>query len=166
MSAARAPFDRATLDKLFQYCMALCNNPDEAYDLLYGAIEKFLGNAPEQVDNPTAYIRRIARNAFFDQRRRAHIVMFEPLPEDDVHDSEEPALEALVIDQLTMRQVWDQLTPAEREVLYLWAVLELSATEIGVQLSHPRSTVLSRIRRVRQRIDRLYSAQMRGGGHA
>lgn len=41
MSAGHAPFDRATLDKLFQYCMALCNEPDEAYDLLYGAIKKF-----------------------------------------------------------------------------------------------------------------------------
>lgn len=165
MSTGRAPFDHATLDKLFQYCMALCNDPVEAYDLLYGAIEKFLNNAPKQVDNPIAYIRRIARNAFFDQRRRAHIVMFEPLPEDDVHDSEEPALEALVIDQLTLRQIWDQLTAVEREVLYLWAVLELSATEIAVQLDHPRSTVLSRLRRVRQRIDRLYSVQMRGGSH-
>lgn len=156
-------FDRDILNKLFQYCMVLCGDREVAYDLLYQSIEKYLRHAPMDVQSPVAYIRRSARNAFFDGKRREQILSFEGLPDPDQHPSGERSLEAVVIDRITLEQVWQELRPAEREVLYLWAVQDMSATEIALHLEQPRSSVLSRMRRVRQRMQKVYPATDSGG---
>ncbi len=157
-------FDRATLDKLYQYCMALCNDGDEAYDLLYQSIEMYLHQTRSDIANPVAYVRRIARNAHFDKWRRQQVVQFESLPE-EFSGSTEKALEATVVDEQMLDRVWEELTPPERETLYFWALEEMSATEIGLHLEQPRASVLSRLRRIRQRINRLFPESGSGGQH-
>lgn len=157
-------FNRKTLDALYQYCMALCNNRDDAYDLLYQAIEKYLRQKGSDIASPAAYVRRIARNAYFDNWRRQQVVRFESMPE-ELHTSTEKALEATVIDERMLDRVWEELTPPERETLYFWALDEMSATEIGLHLGQPRASVLSRLRRVRHKINRLFPETGSGGHH-
>ncbi|MDZ4099622.1 MAG: sigma-70 family RNA polymerase sigma factor [Methylophilaceae bacterium] len=145
-------FDRAMLNSLFRYCLALCGERENACDLLHDALEKYLRDAPQDVQEPVAYIRRIARNGFFDQCRRQRIISFETLGEPDAYASTERDLEAAIVDRLTLEKVWLELTSPEREVVYLWAVDGLSASEIALQLGLPRATVLSRLRRLRLRM--------------
>lgn len=63
-------FDRTALNKLFHYCLALCGQRDDAYDLLQDSLEKYLSKSGSLVSNPHAFIKRIARNRFFDLQRR------------------------------------------------------------------------------------------------
>lgn len=161
-------FDRDTLDGLYQYCLMLCGERDRAYDLLYGAIERFLAKGPEEASYPVAYIRRIARNAYFDQLRRERVLSFESLPESD-HDSlmasPDRTTESRVLDQVTLEKLWQTLAAPEREVLYFWAVQGMTATEIGLHLEQPRSSILSRLRRVRLRLNQGIPATGSGGSH-
>ena len=85
--------DRTTLDHLYRYCHVLCGNRDDAFDLLHDALEKFLHVPANEVAQPVAYIRRIARNRFFDQLRRKRVLDFEVLEDPDVYASTERALE-------------------------------------------------------------------------
>lgn len=147
-------FDRATLNGLFRYCLALCGDRENARDLLHDALEKYLRNTPGDVQEPEAYIRRIARNGFIDQVRRRGVAMTETLEDPDALAGTERALEAMMVDRLTLETVWRQLTPPEREVVFLWAVDGLSASEIALHLGLTRNTVLSRLHRLRLRMRR------------
>lgn len=145
-------FDRALLDQLFGYCLSLSGTRDAAYDLVQGAIESYLRDAPADVNHPYAYLRRIARNRFIDERRRADVVAFESLEHSDHPVQAEADLEQVMIDRSTLERLWLRFTPAEREALYLWAVEDMTASEIALQLGQPRPTILSRLRRARLRI--------------
>lgn len=158
-------FDRATLDSLFRYCLALTGEREDARDLLHNAVESYLHLRPADVQHPSAYIRRIARNRFYDELRRLRVVRFEPLPEQDIHPSSERDLESLMVDEATVQQLWQHLGPAEREVVFLWAVEGLSASEIALQLGEPRGTILSRLRRLKLRLIEQFPELSRGGEH-
>lgn len=157
-------FDRATLDRMYGYCLALCNDPGAACDLLQDALEKYLREPRPGVANPAGYICRTARNHFFDQQRRAGIAPFEPLDNPDLYAGTERALESAVIDQFTLEQLWPRFTPTEREALYLWAVEEMTAAEIADHLQQPRATILSRLRRARARVQADGDGRYRQGG--
>lgn len=155
-------FSRGELDQLFRYCLALTAHRQDAQDLLHGALERFLTSRVD-VQSPVAYIRRVARNQFYDQLRRNRVVSFEPLPEAEMPEASERDIEDIVIDELTLRAVWHEMTPQEREVMFLWAVEGYSASEIALQLAQPRGTVLARMRRARQRFSQHELLCVRGG---
>ncbi|MBB3059906.1 RNA polymerase sigma factor [Microbulbifer rhizosphaerae] len=144
-------FTRSELDALFRYCLALIGQAEDAQDLLHSALERFLRSRPADVQQPLAYIRRIARNRFFDQMRRAGRVQFDSLEDVDAQPGTERDLESLLVDEMTLRQ-WRDLNAAEREVVFLWAVEGLSSGEIALQLGQPRGTVLARLHRLRRRL--------------
>jgi RNA polymerase sigma factor (sigma-70 family) len=145
--------DRTALNKLFHYCLALCGQRDDAYDLLQDSIEKYLTRSEYPIKNEQAFLKTIARNRFFDLQRRKKIIQFDVLENSDELFSEEKELESVLIDELTLHRAWQCLSAAEREVVYLWAVEDLSAADIALQLNIPRATVLSRLRRLRLRIE-------------
>lgn len=146
-------FDRTSLNKLFRYCMALCDQRDDAYDLLQDSVERYLTQTNQTPKNSQAFIRRIARNRFYDQQRRKKIVHFDVLDEMDIDASHEQDLESILIDELTLNYIWKTLSTAEKEVVFLWAVDGLSASQIADELDIPRATVLSRLRRMRIKVE-------------
>jgi RNA polymerase sigma factor (sigma-70 family) len=158
-------FDRTSLNHLFHYCLALCGQRDDALDLVQDAIEKYLSKGQVGVDNPQAFIKRIARNRFFDLQRRKKIIQFDVLEDIDEEIADEQDMEAMLVDELTLRKVWLLLSAAEREVIFLWAVDGLSAAEIASALEIPRATVLSRLRRLRLRIEKDMTSVAQGGKH-
>jgi RNA polymerase sigma-70 factor, ECF subfamily len=91
-------------------------------------------------------------------------VQFEVLESAESQPSLERDLEETVVDAITATQIWNTLNPAEREVVFLWAVEGLSASEIADQLGEPRGTVLSRLRRLRMRVTAEYLHRASGGG--
>ena len=145
-------FDTAMLNRLFRYCMALCSERENARDLLHDALEKYLRNTPKEVQNVEAYIRQIARNTFIDQLRQRSILLTENPIDPDVLASSEKTLETMIIDKLTLEEAWKKLTHLERETIFLWAVDGMSASEIALQIGQSRNTVLSRLHRLRQRV--------------
>jgi len=158
-------FDRTSLNKLFHYCLALCGQRDDALDLLQDSIEKYLRTDQTRADNPQAFIKRIARNRFFDLQRRKKIIQFDVLEDAAEGMADEQNMEAMLVDELTLRRVWLLLSAAEREVIFLWAIEGLSAAEIASQLDIPRATVLSRMRRLRLRIEKNITPDAQGGSH-
>lgn len=145
-------FDRQSMNKLFRYCLSLSGHHDDAYDLLQDAVEKYLRHK-EVVTDQHAFLKRIARNRFFDQQRRKKIIQFDVLEEADTDHLIERDMETVLVDERTLKHVWCRLNASEREVVFLWAVEGMSASEISSELNIPRATVLSRLRRLRARVE-------------
>ena len=133
----------------YRYALSLTHNREEAEDLVQLAWVR-LTQRYGQVKNRSMLFTTV-RNAFYDQRRRAKIVAFEPLdgaPEPAAAASDPAAgLHADDMDALLAT-----LRPAEREALYLNVVEGYTAKEIGRMTKTPRNTVLSLIHRAREKL--------------
>lgn len=157
-------FDPGSLNKLFRYCLALCGERDDADDLLQDCVEKYLSANTSKISNHLAFVKRVARNRFFDIQRRNQRVQFDVI--DDVESLEgiERELESVLIDELTLKKLWSNLSTLERETVFLWAVEGMSATEIAAATETPRATILSRLRRIRLRLGQKRDSSSSGGG--
>ncbi|MFV9615669.1 MAG: RNA polymerase sigma factor [Gammaproteobacteria bacterium] len=146
-------FNRDELNKLYRYGYTLCANQDDAYDLLQYALEKFLHKPVGFSDaSNLSYVRRIMRNRFVDDYRKA-----KRFPEEEYDDSlvaiDETTLEDVVVAQHDLEIIWKELNTVEKELLYCWAIEGMTAQEIANQIDVPRGTVLSRLYRLRKRFE-------------
>lgn len=141
--------NKKQLEKLFQYAFTLCQD-EEAYDLLYSSIERFLKK--KGVLNVQAYIRKSIRNAWLDSKKTQ--LSLEEYNEDANVDEGLQPLETIAINENYLSKIWPLLTSEEREILYYWAVLEYSVDEISKEQKIPRGTILSRIHRMRKRLSK------------
>lgn len=142
-------------NQLYRYCYSLTKQPDQAFDLLHSAVEKYLANPALQTHNPKAYIRRIVHNHFIDQYRRQQLVQEEPLTDQTPLDLDTVTLDQIMIDRQELSIIWQSLTSEESELVYLWAAEGMTAQAISDALSVPRGTILSRIHRLRQKLTKL-----------
>lgn len=149
--------ERNQLQLLYQYGLSLTRHADDAHDLLQGALERWLKQGGIS-DTPEAYIRKIMRNLYIDECRRKQCVAFEPLQENAPVELNEVSLEQQYMDRDITEQLLKQLNAAEREVLFLWAVMDYSASEIAQELGSPRGTILSRLFRVKKRAQQLLAS--------
>ncbi len=153
------PFTKEKLDAHYRYCLSLTNDRDEAFDVLQASVEKFL-KSKTTPDHSDAYLRRIIRNQFIDNCRKLRPVSLELVSEDasteNAHLEENTiSLENLIVDHFTVEKIWREINASDRELLYLWAVEGLTAQEVADEWSCPRGTVLSRIYRLREKIQRI-----------
>lgn len=158
-------FNNDELNRLYRFAFSLTNAEASAYDLLQSALANYLKSpvAKPSGDGQLRYLRTMIRNKFIDQYRKeqrhphqefesveALISIDLPSPEDVVIESEQ------IVDIL------DGLNPSERELLHLWALEQYTAKEIAEQLDCPRGTVLSRIHRLRQKIQNMPKVKAAG----
>lgn len=137
------------LNQLYQYALVYCDQPADAYDILQSSLESYLSKKIV-VENPMAYLRRSIKNLWVDTyRKNVSRENYEKLP----FDIAESTLESIIVEQDLIQKIWHQLIPDERELLYYWAVLEFSMAEISKELNVPRGTLLSRMHRMRKRIE-------------
>ena len=168
-------FDKQQLNQLYRYCYALTVHRDDAYDLLQSALEKYLKNPPSASYSESAYLRRIIRNQFIDNIRRINSVKFEsldtgasesssdgsfkrsyetnPSNTHDVISIDSSPLDEMLINEEMVDWIWSILDTIEREIVFLWAVEGYTAAEVSTELDMPRGTVLSRIHRLRKKIN-------------
>ncbi|GIU15002.1 RNA polymerase sigma factor RpoE [Shewanella sp. MBTL60-112-B2] len=157
--------DRELLQSLYRYCICLTGNSALAEDLLQTAVESWLKSSSRPVQLK-AYLRKVIRNQFIDDCRRLKLVDFEPLDDNAPVLLDETCLEEIEIQHNLIEYLFEQLNPAEREVLYLWAIEGYSAAEIAADLHQPRGTILSRLHRIKLKTADLAlddSAQTIGG---
>lgn len=148
-------FQRDEWNSLYRYCYSLTKQSDQAYDLLHGAVEKYLRNPAADPDKALAYLRRIARNLFIDQYRRQQLVREESIEDSAAIDMGTHNLEQIMINQQELELVWQSLSAEESELVFLWAVEGMTAQAISDELDVPRGTVLSRIHRLRKKLTTL-----------
>ncbi len=149
--------NKPELDVLYRYSLALCNDTDEAYDLLYSNIEKFLtpGKNTQPVKNKMAFMKRCIRNSYFDIQRhkKVHLIKSDALQNE--HQALQQQLESLeesMIKQQEVGALLADLKSEERELLYLWAVEGYTAQEIADLQGGGRGTWLSRIHRIKTKL--------------
>lgn len=104
-----------------------------------------------RVDNPRAWLYRIATNAARDHARRARLLAWLPLGTPHPHlahtGPEEPALETE-----QMRQALLKLAPDYRIPLVLYTCQEFSVAEIAAALALTPDAVRQRLVRARQQL--------------
>ena len=146
-------FNKESLQQLYRYCYSLTCNEHDAHDLLQGALEKFI-KTDASTNQPAAYIKRIIHNQFIDDYRRDKIIKFESMEEESLPaDFDIQTLENLLISENLAEQVMQSLEADEREIIYFWVIEGLSTSEIAVQLDMPKGTILSKIYRMRKRLN-------------
>ncbi|MFT5085036.1 MAG: RNA polymerase sigma-70 factor (ECF subfamily) [Lentisphaeria bacterium] len=144
--------DRETLQKLYQYSYSLTKNNTTAEDLLQTSLEKFIKRSI-QVKSESAYLRTMIRNQFIDDCRRKKVVSFDSIEDHATSLLDETSLESIVIDNKLVEQIFNSLNAGERETLYLWAIMGFSASEIAEETQQSRNTVLSRLHRLKQKVN-------------
>ena len=153
-------FDKDELNKLYRYALSLTRQEDIAYDLLQGAVEKYLkkpaqGLRSHNIDKPQAYVKTIIRNLYFDLEPHNKVIPMVSMENEEVAHIEpidDSAMEDLLIYQQDVTLLTEKLSAEENELLYLWAVEERSAKEIANIYQQPRGTILSKLHRLKKRI--------------
>ncbi len=147
-------FDAKQLNSLYRYCFTLTGEEHQSYDLLQSSIEKFLKADSDGIENKSAYIKKIIRNHYIDECRKHSKIEEEQYDETVTYvDMNTDSLEKIVASQYQVEAVWRQLTVSEREIMYFWAVEGYTTDELADFLEIPRGTLLSKIHRLRKRIE-------------
>ncbi len=147
--------DSTQLNNLYRYALSLTANREDAYDLLQTALEKLL-RSKQTHRNEMAYLRAIMRNQFIDQCRRNKLIDFEPIiHEENLALLDAEPLEKAIIDEDHVNTLMMALNPIEREALFLWAVMDYTASEIAEETGESRGTILSRLHRIKKKLQHL-----------
>ena len=150
-------FDKEVLQQLYRYSYSLtCDEPD-AYDLLQGAIEKYI-KSNVVANQPVPYVKKIIYNRFIDDCRRQKIIQFENIEEAALPaDFDVQTLEEILVNEDMAEQILQYLEPDEREIMYCWAIEGFSTFEIAEKLDKPKGTILSKIYRMRKKLIEQFS---------
>ncbi len=145
-------FSSQELQDFYQYAVVLCQNTDDAYDILQASLEKFLNEKRrgKNISNQTSYLRTIIRNQFIDQYRHQQKWQSELFEEQASYDISSVDIEAITINQGVLKKIWEQLSADDRDILYHWAILGYSTDEACELLGLARGTFLSRLHRLRK----------------
>lgn len=145
-------FDKDVLQQLYRYSYSLTCDEQDAYDLLQGAVEKFI-KSNVVASQPVAYVKKIIYNRFIDDCRRQKVVQFENMEEAVLPaDFDVQTLEELLVNEDMARKILQSLEPDEREIMYCWAIEGFSTSEIAEKMERPKGTILSKIYRMRKKL--------------
>lgn len=152
---AKPTFDEALLNQLFRYAFSLCHDEAQAFDLVQHSCEKSLSNNSDHVHSKP-FMMKVIRHAFIDQYRRKRFELVKDITEIESSLEEEShclkTLEELHIDKQNVAIILDQVSPQERELLYLWTIEGMSIQEIADMTETPKGTLLARLSRLRKRL--------------
>ena len=148
-------FSKTLLNDVYGYALSLCQQPDQAYDLVQSSCEKVLKKSIEQGELKP-YMLTCIRHEYFDYFRRSKLslVIDQKLQDDQLIQEEYVVqeLDSIIINQQHVNLVLAELSAEERELLFLWAVEGFSMQEIALQTNTSRSTLLSRLSRLKKRL--------------
>lgn len=141
----------AQLNQLYQYALVYCNQPTDAHNLLQSALQHDLSTT-HHTDSLMVCIRQRIRNGWADNHRKT---LSNKNVDSAPHDISETTLENISLQHSILKNIWWSLTYEERELLYYWAVLGFTISEISHELNKPKGSLLSRLHCMRKRIEKL-----------
>ena len=144
------------LQLLFRYAYTISCNEQDAYDLLQSAVEKYL-TLSKSVDNKIAYLKRTIKNKHIDNLRHENKFKFDSYDDTVVCLNESiNDLESLIINEDMAEQILFSLNPDEREIIFYWAYEGYTAQQISDILELPRGTILSKLHRIKARLNKQF----------
>ncbi len=143
----------AWYDPLYRFAMSLARNPDDAQDLTQATFLKWAkkGETLRQRDKAKTWLFSVLYREFLDQVRRS-----KKFPQDELQDEKLPASDSpsaeRKIDAATAVAAMEQLDERFRAPLVLFYMENHSYQEIADILDIPIGTVMSRLRRGKDRL--------------
>jgi RNA polymerase sigma-70 factor (ECF subfamily) len=135
--------------ELYRYCRHLTKSPYDAEDLVQDVLAKAfatLAGIFDEVENPRAWLFRVASNVWLDRVRRAREDLVAMVP-DQAAPGHEPQLSREAAGTLL-----SQLAPQERAALVLKDVFDFSLEEIAAALSTTPNAVKAALHRGRGKL--------------
>lgn len=138
---------RQNWERLFSYALRLSGRRDVAADLLQSCATRALAAVPpSEAERIRPWLFTILRNIWIDEHRRvltaSAVADAEPMASHWRHDDR-------LIAEITVRQAFDRLEPAHREILELIDLAGFRYSEAAEILAVPVGTVMSRLSRAR-----------------
>jgi RNA polymerase sigma factor (sigma-70 family) len=158
------------LDAAYTLARYLIHNDDEAKDVVQDAylraLKYFHGFRGVKTAEARPWLLAIVRNTAFTRRRRqrwqADTLEFDERIHSDAVEEAHPETELLeTSSRESLHQAIDALPLEFREVILLRELEGLSYKEIGEVIGVPLGTVMSRLARARQRLQRALLAERR-----
>jgi len=152
----------ALIPRLRRFARVLTGNQADADDVVQACLEKAMLNLDQWQPGTRldAWVFRIARNTWIDDRRRAHnskghddIAEMIDLAGDDGMAIIEASAEARMV-----RAAVDALPPEQRDVVVLVMLEEMSYREAADMLGLPIGTVMSRLSRAKAALARMMAS--------
>ena len=139
---------------IYAYLMSIVHNRDVALDCAQDTFVRAFHALEKGKVITGSWLYTVAHNRAVDEFRRQR-----PVERDDGSLDEVPARDASNEHALDVRAIMDRLSPADREVLYLFEIAGFTTDEIGAMLGTRGSAIRQRLTRARQRFRALYSFQ-------
>jgi RNA polymerase sigma-70 factor (ECF subfamily) len=160
------------LDAAYTLARYLTRNEDDARDLVQDAylraLKYFNGFRGSDAAAGRPWLLAIVRNAAFSRRKRQTLYPTDTEFDEQLHSESvedmHPETELLgTTARESLHQALDQLPLEFREAIVLRELEGLSYKEIGEVTGVPLGTVMSRLSRARQRLQRALWAEQKGG---
>ena len=141
-------------DPLYRFALSLCRNPDDALDLAQNAFHKLVGNSATIKDDTKvkSWLFTVTYREFLDQYRKSQ--RFPSTPLDLVAEPRQENAKAPgnSVDATEMMTVLGAMDEKFRAPLTLFYIESFSYREIAEVLEIPIGTVMSRLRRGKDRL--------------
>jgi RNA polymerase sigma-70 factor (ECF subfamily) len=134
---------------------SVLRSPAEVEDAAQEALLRVWRSArtPEEVERPVAWLRRIARNEAL--RLRARERRRDEVPGEAALREVAAAQETSMPERLAIVDLMATLPPADRQLVWLRYVEDLTQARVAHRLGIPEGTVKVRLHRVRDRLRRV-----------
>lgn len=137
---------------IYNFLLTLLHDPDVALDCAQDTFLRAYENLRKGKPVNSAWLYKVARNRAMDQFRQQRRTQ-----------PDEEAIENIPVHEpidrvLAVQAVLAEMSPADREVLYLFDVAGFKTDEIGAMLGVRGSAIRQRLSRARERFRTLYGA--------
>ena len=136
-------------NRLYRAALALLGDPQEAEDAVQDAFVRYLERAPEELENPGAWLMRVLVNNCKSRLRLAW-QRVGPLPD---------TLPAPAMEEREVLEELFALPPADRAVLHLYYYEGYTTDEIARITGQRPGTVRTRLSRAREKLRRLLTEE-------
>ena len=138
-----------TENRLYRAALSLLGDPQEAEDAVQDAFVRYLERAPEELENPGAWLMRVLVNNCKSRLRLAWRRVG-PLPD---------TLPAPAMEEREVLEELFALPPADRAVLHLYYYEGYTTDEIARITGQRPGTVRTRLSRAREKLRRLLTEE-------
>ncbi len=138
---------------IYNFLFSLVRDPDVAMDCSQDTFMRAYDNLRKGKPVNTSWLYKVARNRAMDEFRRQRRVR--PEVEASEHLTVTPSTDRALV----VQQVMEQLSPLDREVLYLFDIAGFKTDEIGAMLGVRGTAIRQRLSRARERFRLLYGAE-------